>query len=162
MQEEENNLNQEQLTGEQSQAEPANSPVEPTETPKKSKLPLIIIVIVLLLSTGGYYWFFMKQESVETEVPSIISVSEETTTITKLKPAVPDTSNTLSKGVSGATDEDENDSNTTNAPEEATDPDEKETYEMLAQWESGHHKFLHQLNEDLKEQVWNDNSFWPF
>jgi hypothetical protein len=39
---------------------------------------------------------------------------------------------------------------------------EKETYEMLAKWESGHHKLLHQLNEDLKEQVWNDNSFWPF
>ena len=45
---------------------------------------------------------------------------------------------------------------------EATDPMEKETYEMLAHWESGHHKLLHRLNEDLKEQVWNDNSFWPF
>lgn len=46
--------------------------------------------------------------------------------------------------------------------EEATDPLEKETYRMLAEWESGHHKLLHRLNEDLKEQVWNDNSFWPF
>ena len=45
---------------------------------------------------------------------------------------------------------------------EATDPMEKETYEMLAEWESGHHRLLHRLNEDLKEQVWNDNSFWPF
>ena len=45
---------------------------------------------------------------------------------------------------------------------EATDPMEKETYEMLAAWESGHHRLLHRLNEDLKEQVWNDNSFWPF
>ena len=45
---------------------------------------------------------------------------------------------------------------------EATDPMEKETYQMLAEWESGHHKLLHRLNEDLKEQVWNDNSFWPF
>jgi len=45
---------------------------------------------------------------------------------------------------------------------EATDPLEKETYQMLAEWESGHHKLLHRLNEDLKEQVWNDNSFWPF
>ena len=45
---------------------------------------------------------------------------------------------------------------------EATDPQEKETYQMLAEWESGHHKLLHRLNEDLKEQVWNDNSFWPF
>ena len=46
--------------------------------------------------------------------------------------------------------------------EEATDPMEKETYEMLARWESGHHKWLHRMNEDLKEQVWNDNRFWPF
>lgn len=45
---------------------------------------------------------------------------------------------------------------------EATDPLEIETYQMLAEWESGHHKLLHRLNEDLKEQVWNDNSFWPF
>ncbi|OQX81169.1 MAG: hypothetical protein B6D61_01035 [Bacteroidetes bacterium 4484_249] len=45
---------------------------------------------------------------------------------------------------------------------EATDPMEKETYQMLAEWESGHHKLLHRLNEDLKEQIWNDNSFWPF
>lgn len=45
---------------------------------------------------------------------------------------------------------------------EATDPMEKETYKMLAEWESGHHKLLHRLNEDLKEQIWNDNSFWPF
>ncbi len=45
---------------------------------------------------------------------------------------------------------------------EATDPMEKDTYQMLAEWESGHHKLLYRLNEDLKEQVWNDNSFWPF
>jgi len=25
-----------------------------------------------------------------------------------------------------------------------------------------HHHLLHKLNEDLKEQIWNDNSFWPF
>ncbi len=46
--------------------------------------------------------------------------------------------------------------------QEATDPMEKETYQMLAAWESGHHRLLHRLNEDLKEKVWNDNSFWPF
>jgi hypothetical protein len=39
---------------------------------------------------------------------------------------------------------------------------EKEAYQMLADWESGHHRLLHRLNEDLKEQIWNDNSFWPF
>ena len=46
--------------------------------------------------------------------------------------------------------------------EEATDPNEKEMYQMLADWEKGHHHLLHRLNEDLKEQIWNDNNFWPF
>ncbi len=46
--------------------------------------------------------------------------------------------------------------------EEATDPKEKEMYQMLADWEKGHHHFLHRLNEDLKEEIWNDNQFWPF
>jgi rubrerythrin len=45
---------------------------------------------------------------------------------------------------------------------EATDPNEKETYQMLADWERTHFRLLHKLDEDLKEQVWNDNSFWPF
>jgi rubrerythrin len=46
--------------------------------------------------------------------------------------------------------------------EEATDTNEKEMYQMLADWEKGHHHLLHRLNEDLKEQIWNDNNFWPF
>jgi len=33
---------------------------------------------------------------------------------------------------------------------------------MLADWEKGHHYWLHKINEDLKEQVWYDNNFWPF
>ncbi|MBU1009797.1 MAG: ferritin family protein [Bacteroidetes bacterium] len=45
---------------------------------------------------------------------------------------------------------------------EATDPNEKDMYQMLADWEKGHHKLLHKLNEDLKEEIWNDNNFWPF
>ncbi len=44
----------------------------------------------------------------------------------------------------------------------ATDPNEKEMYQMLADWEKTHHRLLHRLNEDLKEQIWNDNQFWPF
>jgi rubrerythrin len=44
----------------------------------------------------------------------------------------------------------------------ATDPHEKEMYEMLAEWEKGHHYWLHKINEDLKEQIWFDNNFWPF
>jgi len=46
--------------------------------------------------------------------------------------------------------------------EKATDPVEKEIYQMLADWEKGHHHLLFQLNEELKEQIWNDNNFWPF
>lgn len=45
---------------------------------------------------------------------------------------------------------------------EASDPNEKELYEMLAKWEKSHQHFLHEVNEDLKANIWNDNSFWPF
>ena len=44
----------------------------------------------------------------------------------------------------------------------ATDPQEKELYQMLAEWEKGHHYWLHKINEELKEQIWFDNNFWPF
>jgi rubrerythrin len=46
--------------------------------------------------------------------------------------------------------------------EEAEDPNEKEMYTWLAEWERGHHKILHDLNEALKESIWYDNQFWPF
>lgn len=46
--------------------------------------------------------------------------------------------------------------------EQATDSTEKEMYQMLADWERGHHHLLFRLNEDLKEEIWNDNNFWPF
>lgn len=46
--------------------------------------------------------------------------------------------------------------------DEATDPNEKEMYQSLADWERTHHRLLFKLNEDLKEQVWNDSNFWPF
>jgi len=45
---------------------------------------------------------------------------------------------------------------------EAEDPNEKELYQWLAEWESGHHQILHDLNEQLKENIWYDNQFWPF
>ncbi len=45
---------------------------------------------------------------------------------------------------------------------ESEDKNEKEMYQMLADWEKTHHHLLHKLNEDLKEQIWNDNNFWPF
>jgi len=46
--------------------------------------------------------------------------------------------------------------------ESATDQNEKEMYQMLSDWEKGHHFWLHKINEDLKEQIWYDNNFWPF
>lgn len=49
-----------------------------------------------------------------------------------------------------------------NRAEEATDKNEKEMYQMLADWEKTHHHLLYRLSEDLKEDIWNDNNFWPF
>jgi rubrerythrin len=46
--------------------------------------------------------------------------------------------------------------------DEAADLNEKKMYQMLADWERTHFRLLNQLNEDLKEQVWYDNNFWPF
>ena len=46
--------------------------------------------------------------------------------------------------------------------DEADDPNEKETYQMLADWERTHHRLLYKLDEDLREQVWYDHNFWPF
>jgi rubrerythrin len=46
--------------------------------------------------------------------------------------------------------------------DESEDPNEREMYQMLADWERTHHRLLYNLNEDLKQQVWYDNNFWPF
>ncbi|MDR4988627.1 MAG: ferritin family protein [Bacteroidales bacterium] len=45
---------------------------------------------------------------------------------------------------------------------ETNDPNEKELFTWLANWEKGHHKLLIDLNKQLTEQVWYDNNFWPF
>jgi rubrerythrin len=45
---------------------------------------------------------------------------------------------------------------------EATDPNEKALFTWLSDWEKGHHKLLSQLDNELKEEVWYDNNFWPF
>lgn len=44
----------------------------------------------------------------------------------------------------------------------ATDPNEKEMYQSLADWERTHFHMLHKIDEDLREQIWQDNNFWPF
>ncbi len=45
---------------------------------------------------------------------------------------------------------------------ETSDPNEKELFEWLANWEKGHHKLLVDLNKQLTEKIWYDNNFWPF
>jgi len=50
----------------------------------------------------------------------------------------------------------------TQAALDAADPAQRSIFHWLAEWEKGHHKILHQLNEELKEEIWYDNNFWPF
>lgn len=44
----------------------------------------------------------------------------------------------------------------------AADPEEKKLYTWLADWEKEHLAFLAAIDTELKERIWNDNSFWPF
>lgn len=44
----------------------------------------------------------------------------------------------------------------------AADPNEKAFFKWLADWERSHHKILFQLDQELKEKIWADNSFWAF
>jgi len=45
---------------------------------------------------------------------------------------------------------------------ETEDPNEKELYTFLSDWEKTHLKILSDLDNELKEKVWFDNQFWPF
>lgn len=44
----------------------------------------------------------------------------------------------------------------------ADDPDEKALYQWLSSWEVGHLESLNKLDQELTQEVWSDNSFWPF
>lgn len=46
--------------------------------------------------------------------------------------------------------------------ESATDTDEKNFYKWLAQWEKSHNKLLAKIDSELRDDIWDDNSFWPF
>ncbi len=46
--------------------------------------------------------------------------------------------------------------------EVSTDTNEKNLYRWLAEWEGGHLKILSDMDNELKEKIWNDNQFWPF
>ncbi len=40
--------------------------------------------------------------------------------------------------------------------------EEQNFYKLLADWEKGHHKLLHYIDNELKERIWNDNNFFAF
>lgn len=46
--------------------------------------------------------------------------------------------------------------------EASEDPDEKALYRWLAEWEHQHLDFLAEIDRQLTEAIWHDNSFWPF
>lgn len=45
--------------------------------------------------------------------------------------------------------------------EKSVKKNEKDLYNWLANWEEMHMKFLADIDEELTEQVWTDNDFWP-
>jgi rubrerythrin len=49
-----------------------------------------------------------------------------------------------------------------NQAETTADLNEKALYHWLADWEKGHLKILSDMDNELKEKIWNDNQFWPF
>jgi len=49
-----------------------------------------------------------------------------------------------------------------NRAAEAVDQNEKDLYQWLADWEKQHLHFLSDIDKELTEQIWHDNSFWPF
>jgi rubrerythrin len=46
--------------------------------------------------------------------------------------------------------------------EKTADPPERALYQWLAEWERGHQRFLARLHQELLEEIWQDNRFWPF
>ncbi len=43
----------------------------------------------------------------------------------------------------------------------ASSPEEKKLFNWLVKWETEHMTMLAKIDDDLKEQIWYDNSFWP-
>ena len=44
----------------------------------------------------------------------------------------------------------------------ATDSNEKALYNWLAKWETQHLNFLADIDREITENIWYDQSFWPF
>ena len=45
--------------------------------------------------------------------------------------------------------------------EEAEDQEEQKLYGWLVRWEKTHMMMLAKLDNEIKEQIWYDNQFWP-
>ena len=45
--------------------------------------------------------------------------------------------------------------------EKAVDENEKKLFTELADWEKTHLSLLADLNDNLREDIWNDQNFWP-
>jgi rubrerythrin len=45
---------------------------------------------------------------------------------------------------------------------DSQNPEEKEIYRWLHQWESRHLAMLVEIDKALTQEIWNDNKFWPF
>lgn len=43
----------------------------------------------------------------------------------------------------------------------ASSDEEKKLFNWLVKWETEHMQMLARLEDDLKEQIWYDNNFWP-
>jgi rubrerythrin len=43
----------------------------------------------------------------------------------------------------------------------ASSSEEKKLFNWLVKWETEHMTMLAKIDDDLKEQIWYDNSFWP-
>lgn len=46
--------------------------------------------------------------------------------------------------------------------ESASDEEEKKLYKWLADWERNHLHRLLEIDKNVTEKIWLDNSFWPF
>jgi rubrerythrin len=44
----------------------------------------------------------------------------------------------------------------------AADPNEKALYNWLVKWETQHLNFLADIDREVTEDIWYDQSFWPF
>ncbi|MDZ7724486.1 MAG: hypothetical protein U5R06_17210 [candidate division KSB1 bacterium] len=46
--------------------------------------------------------------------------------------------------------------------ESSEDSEEKKLYHWLADWEQTHLDMLVKMDQELTEDIWYDNQFWPF